>query len=133
MAKKKAVKKRTAKKGSKAKKAIVKKKGGTVGKKPAKRKGSSKTASPAKKRRKTTKPRRRTLKPNERLEKMTINIERGEDGELIVTESGGGAIQVHHTVHTGQGVTPIPGNSYDDLQALGPGNHEIEVVRTFQP
>ena len=67
------------------------------------------------------------------MEKMNIGIEKDEDGNLIVTESGGGAIQVHHTIHQGELVTPIPGKSYADLKALGPGNHEIEVVRTIEP
>jgi hypothetical protein len=133
MAKKKAAKKRTAKKGIMVKTAIAQKKGGKVGKKPSKRKGASKAASQSKRTRKTTKPRRRTLKPTERLEKMTISIEQSEAGDLTVTESGGGAIQVHHTVHQGELVTPIPGKSYADLKALGPGNHEIEVVRTIEP
>jgi len=134
MAKKKATKKRTAKKGSMAKPAIAKKKGiSKVGKKTSKRKRPTKAASQSKRSRETTKPRRRTLKSTERLEKMTISIEQGEAADLIVTESGGGAIQVHHTVHPGEPVTLIPSKSYADLKALGPGIHEIEVVRTFEP
>jgi len=133
MAKKKTAKKRTVKKRAPAKKAIAKKKSvRKVGNGLSKRKRSTKTALPSKKKRKTTKPRRRRLKPTERLEKMNIGIEQGEAGNLIVTESGGGAIQVHHTVHQGELVTPIPGKSYADLKALGPGNHEIEVVRAIE-
>jgi hypothetical protein len=132
MVKKKAAKKRNAKRGRVAKTAIAKKRSVKVSKKPSKRKGSTKAASQAKRTRKTTKPRRRTPKPNERLEKMTISIEQGEAGDLIVTESGGGAIQVHHTVHRGEPVTSIPGKSYADLKALGTGSHEIEVVRTLE-
>ena len=132
MAKKKATKKRTAKKNSVAKPSVAKKSGiRKVGKKPSKRKVSTKTASHTKRRRKTEKL-RRTLKPTERLEKMTISIERGAAGDLIVTESGGGSIQVHHTVHRGEPVTPIPGKSYDDLKALGTGSHEIDVIKTLE-
>jgi hypothetical protein len=134
MAKKKATKKRTSKKGRTAKSAIAKNKSiGKVGKKTSKREGSRKAGSQSKKSSKTTKPRRKTLKSNERLEKMTISIEQGEAGDSIVTESGGGAIQAHHTVHPGEPATPIPGKSYRDLKALGPGSHEIDVVRTFEP
>ena len=64
---------------------------------------------------------------------MAISIEQGEAGDLIVTESGGGAIQVHHTIPPGEPVTPIPGKSYDDLRELGPGRHEIDAVRMFEP
>jgi hypothetical protein len=64
---------------------------------------------------------------------MTVTIEQQESGDLIVTESGGGSIQVHHTIHRGAVTTPILGKSYDDLQKLGPGTHEIDIKRISGP
>ena len=133
MAKKKAAKKRMLNKGKLAKTATGKKKGKSITtKKRSNSKTSAKTASHTKRTRKTTKPQRRTRKPTERLEKMTISIEQGESGDLVVTESGGGAIQVRHTVHRDESVTPIPGKSYNVLKALGAGSHEIEIIRTIR-
>jgi hypothetical protein len=134
MAKKKTAKRRIAKKGTLAKKAVAKKKGvRKTGKRKPKRNRSTKAAPQSKRTLKAAKPRRRNLASTKRLAKMTISIEQGKAGDLIVSESGGGAIQVHHTVHRGESVTPIPGKSYADLKALGLGSHEIEVVKTFEP
>jgi hypothetical protein len=64
---------------------------------------------------------------------MTVSIEERNSGDLIVTESGGGSIQVHHTIHPDSMTTPIPGKNYDDLKKLGPGTHELEVERSTRP
>lgn len=75
-----------------------------------------------------------SLKPGEHLEKMTVAIE-GPDksGDVVATESLGGSIRVHHTVHPGAETTPIPGKTYDDLKDLGAGEHEVEVVKPVGP
>jgi len=73
------------------------------------------------------------LKPNERLEKMTIEIEKPKSGDVIVTESLGGSIRVHHTVHPESMATPIPGKTYNDLKRLTPGTHKISVKRSLEP
>ena len=74
------------------------------------------------------------LGPNEYLEKVSLTIE-GPDasGDLVATEEMGGVVRVHHTVHAGAKMTPIPGKSYSDLKKLGEGTHEIEVVKTIAP
>jgi hypothetical protein len=63
---------------------------------------------------------------------MAVDIETQKSGDLVVTESAGGTIKVHHTVHPGADQTPIPGTSYDDLKELGAGTHEIEVKRSVE-
>jgi hypothetical protein len=73
------------------------------------------------------------LKPNERLEKLTVEIEKPKSGDVIVTESLGGSIRVHHTVHPESVATPIPGKTYNDLKRLTPGTHNITVKRSLEP
>jgi hypothetical protein len=133
LAKKKVTKKRTTKTGAKPTAKTA-----TKTKVPAKKKAARKVvkkASRSKQPKKKAPKRSRTptQKPNERLETMAITIEPQESGDLIVTESGGGSIQVHHTVHPDAETTPIPGKSYDDLHELGSGTHEIEIKRTVGP
>jgi hypothetical protein len=151
MAKKKAAKKSTTKRMAKttAKKAAPKKKAASK-KKAAKKavKKASRSPKSAKKTARSKKPVQKTpprssspkgirpsdaeaLKATQRLEKITITIEPQESGDLVVTESGGGTIQIHHTIHPGADTTPIPGKSYDDLHELGPGTHEIDMERTI--
>lgn len=156
MAKKKAVKKTVSKKKSArpskksaakkkrpAKKTAAKKsvKKASRVKRPAKKAPRAKAAkkqavtsaskSPSKKKRTSAAP---ALKPNQYVEKMSVTIERPDNsGDLVATESLGGAALVHHTVHPGAETTAIPGRSYGDLQKLGEGAHEIDVVRTLPP
>ena len=113
---KKAVAKRNVKKASRPKRPA---------KKPARPKASKKRATPRA---------RKSLKPNQYVEKLAVSVE-GPDksGDLVATESLGGAALVHHTVHPGAESTAIPGQSYRDLKQLGEGAHEIEVVRTLPP
>jgi hypothetical protein len=113
---KKAVAKRSVKKASRPKRPA---------KKPARPKASKKRATPRA---------RKSLKPNQYVEKLAVSVE-GPDksGDLVATESLGGAALVHHTVHPGAESTAIPGQSYRDLKQLGEGAHEIEVVRTIPP
>jgi|GEM_PF-6583777 hypothetical protein len=113
---KKAVAKRSVKKASRPKRPA---------KKPARPKASKKRATPRA---------RKSLKPNQYVEKLAVSVE-GPDksGDLVATESLGGAALVHHTVHPGAESTAIPGQSYRDLKQLGEGAHEIEVVRTLPP
>ena len=73
------------------------------------------------------------LKPYERLEKMTVEIEKPQSGDVIVTESLGGSIRVHHTVHLDSVATSIPGKTYNDLKRLKPGTHKITVKRSLEP
>ena len=135
MAKKKAATKkrpvRAAKKSSPKKKAGGKKK--AAAKKTVVRKGkrsarAAKKASPAKRASKPAARARKAAKP-----KMTVTIEKPQPGELVVTEPIGGSIQVHHTVHEGAAETPIPGKSYDDLNRLGTGTHEMQVEEKTGP
>ncbi|MGI8981257.1 MAG: hypothetical protein ACR2FY_18680 [Pirellulaceae bacterium] len=156
MAKKKAVKKTTSKKKSAkpgkrsaakkkrpAKKPAAKKsvKKASRVKRPAKKAPRAKAAkkqaaaraskSPSKKKRTSAAP---ALKPRQYVEKMSVTIERPDNsGDLVATESLGGAALVHHTVHPGAETTAIPGRSYQDLKKLGEGSHEIEVVKTLPP
>ena len=58
---------------------------------------------------------------------MTVSIQPQDSGDLVVTEPVGGSIRVHHTVHPEAESTPVPGKSFEDLQELGPGTHEIDV------
>ena len=135
MAKKKVTKRGTVKKraGSAAKKTAPPKK-----KVPTKKKAATKVAKKASRSKRPRKKalkrsRTQTLKAKERVETMAITIELQESGDLIVTESGGGSIQIHHTVHPDAVTSPIPGKSYDDLRELGPGTHEVEIKRTVGP
>ena len=139
-----AMKKTTRKARSKSRVKPPSKKPGSQGKAASKRKATrrriQKTSrkSAAKPRAKTVRvPTRRSrrhskrLKPNEHLEKMTVAIEKQKSGDLVVTESLGGSIRVHHTVHPESVATPIPGKSYKELKKLGPGTHEVSVKRTI--
>jgi hypothetical protein len=150
MAKKKTAKKPLPKKSAKkakkttAKKKVAKSAARKSVKKAARAKrpaGSAAKAKSAKKPRAARKPaarRPRTaaakLAPNQYVEKMSVSIEvPNKSGDLVVTESLGGAALVHHTVHPGAETTAIPGQSYGDLKKLGAGTHEIEVVRSLPP
>jgi hypothetical protein len=125
---KKAAARRSVKKASRPKRPV---------KKPARPKAAKKRAatragkSPARRQRSSAS---RSLQPKQYREKMAVTIE-GPDkaGDLVATESMGGVVQVHHTVHPGAATTAIPGQSYRDLKELGEGAHEIEVVRTLPP
>jgi hypothetical protein len=159
MAKKKAAKKKAGKKKAAAKKKVVRHATKAVGKKkrPAKKavakkivsqatrpKRAGKKASlakqgkaPAGKRKAASKaspPPAPALQPNQYRDQMSVTIE-GPDksGNIVATESLGGDIRVHHTVHPGETTTPIPGQSYRDLKKLGEGTHEIDVVRSIAP
>jgi hypothetical protein len=144
MAKKKVAKKTVAKKKAArpAKKSAAKKK--RPAKKVAAKRSVKKASRPkrpvkkaarpkASKKRAATRP-RKPLKPNQYVEKLAVTVE-GPDksGDLVATESLGGAALVHHTIHPGAETTAIPGQSYRDLKQLGEGPHEIEVVRTLPP
>jgi hypothetical protein len=138
-AKKSAAKKTTAKKAAKKKPAAKK-----SAKKLARAKGASKSAvsvgrsgkkAPTKRpaaKKSASRKRPPRLKANEHLEKMSVEIEKEKSGDLVVTESAGGTIKVHHTIHPEAEQTPFPGNTYDDLKDLGAGTHEIEVKRTIE-
>lgn len=144
MAKKKAAKKTVAKKkaAKPAKKSPAKKK--RPAKKTAVKRSVKKASRPKRPAKKAARPKaskkraapraRKSLKPNQYVEKMSVTVE-GPDrsGDLVATESLGGAALVHHTVHPGAETTAIPGQSYRDLKQLGEGAHEIEVVRTLPP
>lgn len=122
---KKAVAKKVVQKATRPKRAMKKAPLAKKGKAPArKRKAASKASQPPVP----------VLQPNQYLDQMSVTIE-GPDksGDLVATESLGGDIRVHHTVHPGETTTPIPGQSYRDLKKLGEGTHEIEVVRTIAP
>ncbi len=144
MAKKKAAKKTVAKKKAArpVKKSAVKKK--RPAKKAAARRSVKKASRPKRPVKKAARPKaskkraatrtRKSLKPNQYVENLAVTVE-GPDksGDLVATESLGGAALVHHTVHPGAETTAIPGQSYRDLKQLGEGAHEIEVVRTLPP
>ncbi len=141
--KKSIVKKSAAKKKRPAKKSVVKKasKKASRPKRPATKASRSKAPkkkAPARLRKSPSKLKRSsapsTLPPNQYLEQMSVTIE-GPDksGDLVATESMGGDIRVHHTVHPDAETTAIPGQSYRDLKNLGEGTHEIEVVRSIAP
>jgi hypothetical protein len=142
MAKKKAAKKARSKKSVAKKKVATKKKAATrLTRKTKSKRPARKTLPPKSKNgpaRRPTPQRKRSrggqaVKPAEKLERKTVNIEEQRSGDLVVTEPGGGSIQVHHTVHPGAMTTPIPGTNYDELKKLGPGTHEIEVERSTGP
>ena len=63
----------------------------------------------------------------EHVKKMTVSIQPQDSGDLVVTEPVAGSIRVHHTVHPDAESTPVPGKSFDELEELGPGTHEIDV------
>jgi hypothetical protein len=155
MAKKKAAKKKVAKKKAAVKKKVARPAGKRkppakkaapkkVAKKAARPKRPMKKAplakkgkAPARKRKaasKASRPPAPGLQPNQYLDQMSVTIE-GPDksGDIVATESMGGDIRVHHTVHPGEASTPIPGQSYRDLKKLGEGTHDIEVVRSITP
>lgn len=133
VAKKKAkpAKKSAAKKKRPAKKAAAKR---SVKKASRPKRPVKKSARPKASKKRAAAPARKSLKPNQYVEKLAVTVE-GPDksGDLVATESLGGAALVHHTVHPGAETTAIPGQSYRDLQQLGAGPHEIEVVRTLPP